>query len=197
MDSNRELVDYLKRRGRIRSPEVEQAFRNVDRGNFVPDGQENRAYEDTPLPIGHGSTISAPHMVAENTELLEVEKGSRVAEVGSGSGYQLAILAELTDSSATGVEIVEELVNRSREALQPWPNAGVVSGSGLEPLEGDFDRVLYSCAVKSFEAAENRISDGGVIVAPVETGGGQVLKKYRGGEVTEHGSVRFVSFRGD
>lgn len=195
MDSNQELVNYLKNTGRIRTERVEDAFRNVDRKLFVPAEHHSEAYRDHPLPIGKDATISAPHMVAINTELLEVEEDSRVLEIGSGSGYQLAILAEL-GKQAVGVEIDGKLVERSKQSLEAsWDNTEVFHGSGFVPGIGRFDRILFSCAVDSIEDALDHLEEDGVVVAPVGENGKQRLKKWKNGELTDHGPVRFVSFR--
>ncbi|MFB6143738.1 MAG: protein-L-isoaspartate O-methyltransferase [Candidatus Nanohaloarchaea archaeon] len=190
MNSNDELVNYLKDRGYIETSKVEEAFRSVNRGDFV---DSPYAYADRALSIGEDATISAPHMVAKNTELLEVEKDSRVLEIGSGSGYQLAILSELADE-AVGVEIEEELVEKSRRNLEDY-DAEVLHGSGLDPVKGVFDRILYSCAVENFSAAKDYLADNGIILAPVIEADRQLLKKYRNGETTEHVPVRFVEFK--
>lgn len=199
MDSET-LIDRLKENGRIKSEAVEQAFRQVDRAVFVPEDHKMNAYQDTPLPIGEQETISAPHMVAINTELLEVEQDNRVVEVGSGSGYQVAILAELADE-VIGVELNEELVEKSRHTLNKigLENVKILQGSGLDPVKGDFDRILFSCAVSQeiFENAKNRLTENGILVAPVSENGVQRVKKFRDGETTEHGRVRFVSYRED
>lgn len=195
--SNDALVDYLIQHDRVRSDRVEEAFRKVDRKRFVTEQYEDRAYEDTPLPIGHGSTISAPHMVAEITELLEVQPHSSVVEIGSGSGYQLAILAELTDAEVHGIEIVEDLVRRSEQLLHGYDNVQVHHGSSIDAVTGDFDRVLFSCAVDSLDMATGRLSDGGILVAPVQQNVSQVLTRYRNGERTTHGFVRFVEYENE
>lgn len=194
MNSNKTLVEHLVEGGYIQSSRVEQAFRNIDRANFVPEEYRSEAYRDRPLPIGKDATISAPHMVAMNTELLEVESDHRVAEVGSGSGYQAAILGELC-REVIGVDISEDLVEKSRDRLKGKENVEIVRGDGLEGLENKFDRILFSCAIDSFEPFENYLKDSGIIVAPINQDGSQVLKKYQDGEVTEHGRVRFVNMR--
>lgn len=193
LESNDELVDFLVRMNHIESERVEEAFRNVDRKKFVPEDKQGQAYLDTPLPIAGGATISAPHMVAMNTELLEVEEDNRVVEVGSGSGYQVAILSELADE-VHGVEIITELVDKSRERLEDRDNVEIHEGSGLEPVEGKFDRILYSCAIDSLDRGRKRLREDGIIVAPVNADRGQILKKLKNGEVEEHGHVRFVPF---
>lgn len=198
MKDNDELVDRLKQRGNIESEQVEEAFRETDRKVFVQEGYEDQAYEDRPLPIGEEETISAPHMVAINTELLEPEEGDRLVEVGSGSGYQIAILAQIADE-VVGVEINEDLVKKSRERMEKLglDNAKVYHGSGLNPVEGEFDGIIYSCAISPgrFEEAKEKLTQEGVLVAPVEQDHGQVVKKFKQGEESKHGMVRFVEFK--
>jgi protein-L-isoaspartate(D-aspartate) O-methyltransferase len=194
--SNEEMVERLEEKGYVETDRVRDAFLAVDRKDFVPGEQRDEAYRDAPLPIEGGVTISAPHMVAINTELLEVEPGNRVFEVGSGSGYQLAVLSELA-GEVHGVEILEELVEKSRERLADRENVTIHQGSGLEPVDGNFDRILYSCAIDSLGTARERLEDGGIAVAPVTAGRGQVLRKLEGGEISEHGRVRFVPFEED
>jgi protein-L-isoaspartate(D-aspartate) O-methyltransferase len=195
-----DLVNHLKDGDYIESEQVETAFRSVDRAVFVPEKYSMSAYDDQPLPIGEEATISAPHMVAINTELLEPEPGNRIIEVGSGSGYQAAILAEIGEE-VIGIEINEELVEKSRKSLEKAgiENVEIHAGSGLDPVEGEFDRILYSCAIPSekFENAKDRLTENGILVAPVKQNGSQVVKKFKNGETTEHGKVRFVSFKED
>ncbi|MDY6773621.1 MAG: rRNA adenine N-6-methyltransferase family protein, partial [Candidatus Nanohaloarchaea archaeon] len=110
---NQELVDRLKQRGTLESERVIDAFLEVPREEFVPADRQEKAYDDRPLPIGEGQTISAPHMVAVMTEELEPEETDRVLEIGTGSGYQAAILSELVDEVIT-TEIVPELAEKAR-----------------------------------------------------------------------------------
>ncbi len=193
-DSNDDLVDYLVNQRYIEDKRVEKAFRNVDRAVFVPEEFVEDAYTDQPVPIGEEATISAPHMVAINTELLDPQKSDRILEIGSGSGYQLAVLSELS-GTVLGIEISGELVEKSRGHLGSRENIEIFHGSGFEPVEGKFDKILYSCAVESFEEAAEYLKPGGVIVAPILEGSRQVLKRYRDGEITEHSYVSFVRFR--
>ncbi|MFB6204474.1 MAG: protein-L-isoaspartate O-methyltransferase [Candidatus Nanohaloarchaea archaeon] len=193
MDSNQELVDYLVRSGRIEDPDVERAFRDVDRARFIPEGRKQEAYRDHAVPIGHDVTVSAPHMVAVNTEMLEVEPGNTVLEIGSGSGYQAAVLAELAEK-VVGVERVRDLVERSRRALAGYDNVEIVHGNGLEAVQEEFDRILFSCAIDSMEPAKKYLREEGVMVAPVKKDGGQVMQKYRDGETETGYRVRFVDY---
>lgn len=194
MQSNEELVDYLVKQKRIKSDEVEKAFRNVDRGGFVPEEYRNRAYLDRPLPIGQDATISAPHIVAEVTELLEIEENDRVLEVGSGSGYQAAILSNLADE-VTGMEIQEELVEKSRKNLKDFENVEIVHTGKLEDVEGLFDKIMFSCAVESLEEAKEKLRPEGAIVGPVQKDGRQVMKRFRDGDEEEFFYVRYVEFQ--
>lgn len=193
MDSNQELVDYLVRSGRIEDPDVERAFRDVDRARFIPEGRKQEAYRDHAVPIGHDVTVSAPHMVAVNTEMLEVEPGNTVLEIGSGSGYQAAVLAELAEK-VVGVERVRDLVERSRRALAGYDNVEIVHGNGLEAVQEEFDRILFSCAIDSMEPAKKYLREEGVMVAPVKKDGAQVMQKYRDGETETGYRVRFVDY---
>ncbi|MFB6216437.1 MAG: hypothetical protein ABEJ72_05665, partial [Candidatus Aenigmatarchaeota archaeon] len=88
-----------------------------------------------------------------------------------------------------------DLVEKSRKALQDRENVKIVPGSGLEPVEGNFDRILYSCGIESIERAKNYIGNDGIIVAPVKEDIYQVITKWDAGEVTKHGAVRFVEFK--
>ena len=192
------LVNRLKARDAINSKEVIEAFLSVDRAIFVPDRYKMSAYDDRPLPIGEDSTISAPHIVAMNTELLEVEPENRVVEVGSGSGYQTAILAEL-DGEVIGVEINGDLVENSRENIAEagYEDVEIVYGNGLDAVDGEFDRIIFSCGIspKRFRGARERLKDDGVVVAPVKKDGYQIVKKYSDGETTEHSRVVFVEYK--
>jgi len=186
--SNSELVYYLVRTGRIESSQVEQAFRNIDRREFVPGKEADRAYADNPLPLD-GVTVSAPHVVAIVTELLDLSGEERVLEVGCGSGYQAAILGELADK-VIGVEIREDLAEQSKNRVPG--NVEIRIGSGFEVVDEEFNRVLFSCAVEDFDEAEKYVDDNGIIIGPVKEDGKQVLKKWDSGEVSEHGIVRYV-----
>jgi protein-L-isoaspartate(D-aspartate) O-methyltransferase len=201
--SNEKLVDSLVARGYIESDRVEEAFRKVDRKKFVPEGRRDEAYNDYALPISEEATISAPHMVAINSELLNVEDGNRVIEIGSGSGYQLAILSELAGTGeVVGVELEGKLAEESRERLSDRENVEIFHGSGFDPVKDSdgfrkFDRILFSCAVESPEDFLNYLEDSGVLVAPVKEGDHQVVKRFQDGQVSRHQRVRFVDFRED
>lgn len=181
MDTNEDLVDYLVDRGYIESERVEKAFRQVDRADFI----ERSPYVDRPVKIEEGATISAPHIVGQMLELLEPE--GRVLEMGSGSGYVLALLNELADE-VVGVERIESLVEKSRERV---PEAKILLDDS--PPEESFDRVLYSFAAPKDNIDRTlEITEPEILVAPVQEGGRQVLRKIKKDEESEEGYVRFV-----
>ena len=171
--TNESLVDYLKETGAIRTRGVEDAFRVVDRALFVPEGEQALAYEDTSLPIGQGQTISQPTVVARCLEWLEVRPGDRVLDVGSGSGYTTALLAQLAGGSGevAGLEIVPELVTFGRENLakRAPKNARIEqAGEELGRPGGAFDRILVSAAAREIpEALKRQLKDGGRMVISV------------------------------
>ncbi|HVP13249.1 MAG TPA: protein-L-isoaspartate(D-aspartate) O-methyltransferase, partial [Phycisphaerae bacterium] len=133
----------------IKSPTVLDAMRNVPRHWFVPASSAAHAYEDHPLPIGHGQTISQPYIVALMTEALDLKPGDKVLEIGTGSGYQAAVLSELTDRIYT-IEIVEPL---GRQAIELFRERGydtihVRIGDGYRgwPEAAPFDAIIVTCA---------------------------------------------------
>lgn len=180
-EQRRLLVEKLKREGHIKTPIVERAFLRVPREEFVPPQLRHRAYEDTPLPIGKGQTISAPHMVAIMTELLEPRPGHKVLEVGTGSGYQAAILAEIVapgeDKGAEGhvytVERHPELAEFARGNLRRTGYADrvtVIVGDGSlgYPPEAPYDRIIVTAAAPRVPPPLlEQLKPGGRMVIPV------------------------------
>lgn len=163
----------------VRDERVLAALRKVPRHLFVPEGFIHQAYEDHPLPIGQGQTISQPYIVAAMTEALQVEKTHRVLEIGTGSGYQTAILAELAGMVYT-VEIIEELSLRARRVLDrlDYRNIRFRVGDGNYgwPEFAPYDRVMVTAAAESFPfGLTEQLSEGGRIVVPVGGPGGQTL----------------------
>jgi protein-L-isoaspartate(D-aspartate) O-methyltransferase len=179
---------------------VRRAMRAQDRRRFLPPEVVADHALDAPLPIGHGQTNSQPSTVAAMLALLEPFPGMRVLDVGSGSGWTSAILGELggPDSTVVAVELVPELVERSREAItQPWVHVhharpGVL---GL-PEHGPYDRILVSAMADEMptELVE-QLAEGGVMVAPWREVMHRVSRVDGGIEVTDHGGYRFVPLR--
>lgn len=155
----------------IRSPAVLRAMRKVPRHLFVPEDLQGSAYSDEPLPIGNGQTISQPYVVAFMTEQLDLEPSHKVLEIGTGSGYQAAVLAELA-ADIFSIEIVPELGERAGQTLaeQGSENVHVRVGNGYLgwPEEAPFDRILLTAAPRKLpEALVDQLKRGGRLVAPV------------------------------
>ncbi|MBN1338913.1 MAG: protein-L-isoaspartate(D-aspartate) O-methyltransferase [Bacteroidales bacterium] len=162
--------EQIQRRG-VRDARVLEAMKKVKRHLFVPAEMRHLAYEDHPLPIGEDQTISQPYIVALMTELLEPEKGARVLEIGTGSGYQAAVLAEVFDSVYT-IEIFESL-GRNAELLleeQRYRNVKVKIGDGYQGWKeySPFDGIIVTCSPTHVpEALKEQLAEGGRMVIPI------------------------------
>ncbi len=155
----------------ITDPRVLSAMTRVPRHRFVPSGQKANAYEDHPVSIGHGQTISQPYMVAFMVEALRLTGREKVLEVGTGSGYQAAVLS-LCALSVVTVERVPELLNEARRRLADLGcvnvKAVLADGSAGLPDEAPFDRIVVSAAAPSIpRVLEGQLSDNGIMVVPV------------------------------
>jgi protein-L-isoaspartate(D-aspartate) O-methyltransferase len=147
------------------------AMKTVPRHVFVPEADRRRAYRDSPLPIGHGQTISQPYMVAIMTELLDLDRTKRVLEIGTGSGYQAAVLAQLTPHVYT-IEIVEPLAQRAQSALkaQGRDDVNYRTGDGYHgwPEHAPFDVIIVTCASGHLPPPLwEQLAPGGRIVIPI------------------------------
>lgn len=192
--------------GGVKDPKVLAAMRKVPRHEFVPEAWRNRAYQDGPLPIGENQTISQPYIVAFMTEQLALKPGERVLEIGTGSGYQAAILAELVKDVYT-IEIVETLGKRAAETLKRLGYTGVHVriGDGYQgwPEAAPFHAIIVTCAPDDVpKPLTDQLAEGGRMVIPVgETGGFQqlvILRKENGKLVTKRTlPVRFVPMTGE
>lgn len=203
-DARERLIERLARR-RDTSERVLEAMRSVPRHEFVPDATPERAYADRPLPIGDGQTISAPHMVAIMTDLLDLEAGDRVLEIGTGCGYHAAVTAELVGETGEvyGVEYVADLAESARDRLDRLGYGEVVNvrvGDGHEgwPDPAPYDAAYLTCAAENGvpDAVVGQTREGGRIVAPVGGRAHQELVRLtvtpEGTERENHGGVRFV-----
>lgn len=199
------MVRYqIEARG-ITDPRVLEAMRKVPRHLFVPLEYRDAAYEDRPLPIGEGQTISQPYIVALMTEALELKGDEKVLEIGTGSGYQAAILAELAREVYT-VELEPSLAQRAAETLRRlgYTNVHVAVRDGFYgwPEEAPFDRIILTCAAPRIpETLLQQLKDGGKMVLPLgEDHMSQVLVlvEKRGEELIEKEitGVVFVPMRG-
>ncbi len=165
------LADFLRREG-IQDERVLAAVAEVPRARFVPDDLKQHADDDRPLPIGNGQTISQPFVVAYMTERLRLAGDERVLEIGTGSGYQTAILARLAEE-VFSVEIVPELAARARALLHEalgLANVRLRIGDGSEgwPEEAPFDRVIVTAAADAVPPAlVGQLAPGGRMILPV------------------------------
>lgn len=168
----------LETRG-ISDKKVLDAMRRVERHLFVPEAIRASAYGDHPLPIGYGQTISQPFIVAFMTQVLEPDKGDRVLEIGTGSGYQAAILAEICDT-VYSIEIVPELGEQAKSLFKElnYTNIKVKIGDGYMgwPEYGPFDAVIVTCAPSHVPSPLiAQLKEGGKMVIPVGEQGIQSL----------------------
>jgi protein-L-isoaspartate(D-aspartate) O-methyltransferase len=197
------VESQIKSRG-VKDARVLSAMLKVERHLFVPKEFQNSAYSDQPIPIGEGQTISQPYIVALMTELLELKGGERVLEVGTGSGYQAAILAELAGEVYT-IEIIEKLASSAQKVLLElgYQNIRVKAGDGYLgwPEAAPFDAILITCAPDHIpKPLLDQLKEGGRMVVPVGTYS-QELKKIvkRSGKVetTDIIPVIFVPMTGE
>ena len=153
------------------SPQVRAALAKVERHRFVPAGQQSLAYRNHPLPIGAGQTISQPYIVALSTDLIAPQPGQRVLEIGTGSGYQAAMLAEIV-SKVYSIEIVPSLGREAAERLRTlgYDNVEVRIGDGYAgwPEQAPFDAIVVTAAAPRVpEALVDQLKPGGRMVIPV------------------------------
>ena len=189
----------------IKDERVLSAMRKVPRHLFVPEYIRHSAYDDMALPIGEDQTISQPYMVAIMTELLELKGDEKVLEIGTGSGYQAAVLAELAGEVYT-IERISELADRAKSKLAEigYGNAHVIVSDGTKGLEdaAPFDRIIITAAAPKIpDPLINQLKEGGIIVAPVGERFSQMLikgKKEKGVLIEEyHTPCVFVPLVGE
>lgn len=166
------------------SKQILNAFYKVRREDFVPGEMRKHAYEDAPIPIGKGQTISQPYTIAKMLSMLDLKKGQRVLEVGSGCGYVQALLSEITgkDGKVYGIEIIKELAEKSKESLESYKNIEIKNSNGKFGWEekAPFDRILISAGYRRIpEKLINQLKEDGIIVAPIGTFYEQSLISFR------------------
>jgi protein-L-isoaspartate(D-aspartate) O-methyltransferase len=170
------MVDTQIRRRGVTDDEVLAALERVPRHEFVPKQYQSQAYADHPLPIGHGQTISQPYIVALMTELLQLKNTDRVLEIGTGSGYQAAILSEIVAEVYT-VEIIEPLAFDARERLARlgFANVHTLHADGYHGWEehGPYDAIIVTAAPDHIpQPLVRQLKDGAKLVIPVGPPGG-------------------------
>jgi protein-L-isoaspartate(D-aspartate) O-methyltransferase len=183
-DKEREHMVKSQLAGRgIKDQRVLEAMRRVPRHLFIPEGMRNLAYCDGPLPIGHGQTISQPYIVALMTEILELEGKEKVLEVGTGSGYQAAILSRLA-SQVYSVERHAALAQQAEKLLSQLGYANIVvrvgNGTLGWPEHSPYEAIIVTAAAPDVpRPLTDQLADGGRLVAPVGSQWSQVLVKVR------------------
>ncbi len=200
------MIERLVSEGFLRSHVVKEAFRRVRREDFILPPDRESAYSDTPLSIIGGQTISAPHMVAIMLELAGLEGGEKVLEVGAGSGYNAALMAEMVGEKGKiiSIEFDHELAEFARGNIEKavYNSVIVLNGDGSKGYEKEkpYDLIMVTCATPEiYPAWKDQLKEGGKIIAPVGGGFGQELvlaRKGKGKLVKEnHGGCVFVPLR--
>lgn len=199
----RMVKNQIEARG-VRNPAVLDSMRAVPREKFVPASVQPQAYEDHPLPIGFGQTISQPYIVAFMTELLAVRKSHRVLEIGTGSGYQAAVLSALVEH-VYSIELLPALARLAAQTLSDlgYRNVTVREGDGYLgwPDKAPFDRIILTAAPPQLpQILVDELKPGGKLVAPIGSGDDQnlvLVEKSETGKITTKTvlPVRFVPMR--
>jgi len=194
------MVDQQLRGRDIADTRVLQAMAAVPRHRFVPQGMQHMAYQDSPLPIGYAQTISQPYIVALMTQLLQIEPGHRVLEIGTGSGYQAAVLAEM-GADVFSIEIVPQLGRRAGQTLKAlgYENIEVKIGDGYQgwSAHAPFNGIIVTCAPTRIpKPLQDQLAEGGHMVIPAgETFFQKLyLLKKKAGNIHQESTldVRFV-----
>lgn len=198
------MVDtQIKARG-IEDPSVIRAMLEVPREDFIPEQYRHYAYADSPVPIGHGQTISQPYIVALMTEELRLGSADKVLEIGTGSGYQAAVLSVIAREVYT-VEIVEALGLEAETRLKElgYDNVHVKIGDGYEGWSeyAPYDRIIVTCAPTEIpDSLEQQLKVGGIMIIPIGSPGFQHLTRVNRTETgfpeTEIIPVSFVPLTG-
>jgi len=192
------VAEQIRARG-VADPRVLDAMSRVPRHLFIPEKDRGEAYEDRPVAIGFGQTISQPYIVGFMTESLQIEPSHRVLEIGTGCGYQTAVLAELS-RDVYSIERIDALATVARRTLEAlgYTNVHMRTGDGHAgwPEEAPYDRILGAAAAASLPPAlVEQLVEGGILVIPVGTSDQQLQVLRKRGDTTQLLSslpVRFV-----
>ncbi|AEA33433.1 protein-L-isoaspartate O-methyltransferase [Hippea maritima] len=200
MKTNDELIDYLEKSiGILKTPAIIEAFRSIDRTDFVREGYKREAYQNYPLPIGNSQTISQPYTVAFMLELLQPKEDSHILDVGCGSCYTTALLAKIAKKGkVVGVEIDKKLVEFCKSNLRKYDfnNIEIYNADKLPPTKSKFDRILVSAAAERLpEELLNALKEGGRMVIPVQSSIFLIEKQNNKIKMQEHYGFAFVRLR--
>jgi protein-L-isoaspartate(D-aspartate) O-methyltransferase len=202
MDPRSQMIEEIKQEYGLNSPKVFSAMLLVSREEFVSPEDITTAYEDKPISLGFGQTISQPYTVAFMTHLLNLKGEESVLEIGTGSGYQVAVLSLLA-KSVYSIERIKELAQTAQERLKRlgYKNVSVKYGQGEEGWKekSPFNAILVTAGMEKVpKILFNQLKEKGVLVAPVGAGEDKIMTKYtkKGGKITkkEYGAFRFVPF---
>ena len=163
------LLNYLERENYLRTPQVRKAMEEVDRRDFVRTSDRLSAYDDTPLSIGQGQTISAPHMVAMMLEELSLSKNDSLLEIGSGCGYHAAVASHLV-SKVTTIERIPYIYELACENLDNYDNIEIINGDGSRGFmdNGPYQKIMVTCgAPRVPPPLIDQLAVGGLMVIPV------------------------------
>jgi protein-L-isoaspartate(D-aspartate) O-methyltransferase len=194
-----ELVHDLIERNNLRSPEIVSAFQKIGRKHFVTEEMADEAYANSPLPIGHGQTISQPLTVAFMLELLQPKRGQKILDVGSGSGWTTSLLAEIAGETGHifAIERVSELKEFGQKNVEKFHFYNIdffcMDGSKGLPDHAPFDRILVSAAAQEVpEALKRQLAKGGRMVIPTVADDLRVIVRRLDGTFAEHEYPGFV-----
>jgi protein-L-isoaspartate(D-aspartate) O-methyltransferase len=205
----KDLIQELIEEEVLKSPRIIAAFQHIDRADFVPDNLKDQAYINAPLPIGHGQTISQPLTVAFMLELLEPEAGQKILDIGSGSGWQTALLADIVSDNVEkpghvfALELIPELHEQSIKNISKYnfisKDIATMLCANAEdglPKGAPFDRIIAGAATKHIPSTwKKQLQPGGILVVPIGTKI-QKLKKVSDSEFVgeEYPGFAFVPF---
>jgi protein-L-isoaspartate(D-aspartate) O-methyltransferase len=203
-EENEKLIEHIRSIGYLKSKRIENALRDAPRELFVPDSIRQLAYRDAPLHIGKNQTISQPSTVVAMTEALDVKEGQKILEIGTGSGWQSAILAKLVGDKGMvyTVEIIGDLVKMARENLKKLDikNIKVIKGDGSMGMEkyAPYDRIVVTAGSPEIpKPLLRQLKKDGIMVIPV---GNMYLQKMhvvnKSGKKKDIGNFMFVPLRG-
>ncbi len=196
MRTNTELVRELVMQGAIMTARVRKAFESTDRADFVPAENRKHAYDNWPLEIGDGQTISQPLTVAIMTEALDAKEGNKVLEVGSGSGYQAAILAEIVGIKGRVIttEIRPRIFGIATNNLRKYRNVAVINADGSRGYEKEapYDRIIVTAAATQIhKELVWQLKDGGRLVIPVND---EMFVVHKKGNTTQKRMIGYFAF---